>query len=66
MPDNKTNNPDKAAGRQHGMQGIDKAPGEESSEDNVQFQPATQKGKKVDADPTKSQDRPIKQGKPLL
>jgi hypothetical protein len=49
------------ANRNHGMQGIDKAPGEEPSEDNVQFQAETQKGKKVDADVTQESDRPIDQ-----
>jgi hypothetical protein len=43
----------------HGAQGIDKAPGEEPSEDNIQFTSQSQKGKKVDADLTKEQDRPL-------
>lgn len=51
--------PDEAAGRTHGMQGIDKAPGAEPSEDNVQFQQQTQKGKKVDADLEREEDRPL-------
>jgi hypothetical protein len=43
----------------HGPQGIDKAPGEEGSQDNVQFTQQSQKGKKVDADPEKEEDRPL-------
>ena len=46
-------------GRQHGPQGIDKAPGEEPSQDNVQFTQQTQKGKKVDRDPSQEQDEPL-------
>lgn len=45
----------------HGPQGVDKAPGEETSEDNVQFVQQTQKGKKVDGDPSKESDQPIEQ-----
>ncbi len=45
----------------HGPQGVDKAPGEEPSQDNVQFEQQTQKGKKVDADPSKENDKPIDQ-----
>ena len=44
-----------------GPQGIDKPPGEETSQDNVQFTQETQKGKKVDADVTQESDRPIDQ-----
>jgi hypothetical protein len=47
------------AGRSHGQQGVDKAPGEETSEDNVQFTMESQKGKKVDADLEQSKDRPL-------
>ena len=50
---------DEYAGRQHGPQGIDKAPGEEPSQDNVQFTQQTQKGKKVDRDPSQEQDEPL-------
>ena len=46
-------------GRQHGPQGIDKAPGEEPSQDNVQFTQETQKGKKVDRDPSDEKDEPL-------
>lgn len=49
------------ANHSHGPQGIDKAPGEEASEDNVQFKEETQKGKKVDADPTQASDKPAEQ-----
>jgi hypothetical protein len=45
----------------HGMQGIDKAPGEESSNDQVQFTQETQKGKKVDADPSENEGKPAGQ-----
>lgn len=61
-----SNNPDERADRTHGMQGIDKAPGEEPSQDNVQFQQETQKAKKVDADVTMEQDRPAQQNDPNL
>ena len=44
-----------------GPQGIDKPPGEETSQDNVQFIQESQKGKKVDADLTQDTDRPIEQ-----
>ena len=50
---------DEHTGRQHGPQGIDKAPGEETSQDNVQFTQQTQKGKKVDRDPAQEQDEPL-------
>jgi hypothetical protein len=43
----------------HGPQGIDKAPGEEPSQDNVQFVQESQKGKKVDADLAQETDRPL-------
>jgi hypothetical protein len=45
----------------HGPQGIDKAPGEETSQDNVNFVSETQKGKKVDADLTNKNERPGEQ-----
>jgi hypothetical protein len=53
------------AGKGHGMQGVDKAPGEEPNQDNVQFQQETQKGKKVDADVEMESDRPIEQSDSL-
>jgi hypothetical protein len=43
----------------HGPQGIDKAPGEEPSQDNVQFSQEAFKGKKVDRDPTNPQEEPL-------
>lgn len=49
------------AGKTHGPQGIDKAPGEEPSGDNVQFSQEALKGKKVDADPEQESDRPASQ-----
>jgi hypothetical protein len=58
--DNKLNNPSDMTNKGHGPQGIDKAPGEEPSQDieNVVYQ--TQKGKnKIDGDPTKESDQPI-------
>ncbi len=48
-----------AANKGHGPQGIDKAPGEEPSQDNVQFTQQSQKGKKVDRDPAQEQDEPL-------
>lgn len=50
---------DKMANKGRGMQGIDKAPGEEPSQTNEQFTVQTQKGKKVDADPSKESDKPL-------
>jgi len=43
----------------HGGQGIDKAPGEEPSQDNVQFKQEALTGKKVDRDPSQEQDEPL-------
>ena len=48
-------------GKTHGPQGIDKAPGEEPSGDNVQYKEETQKGKKVDADLENDNERPGEQ-----
>ncbi len=46
----------------HGPQGVDKAPGEETSANPDQFLQETQKGKnKVDGDPSKESDQPIDQ-----
>jgi hypothetical protein len=56
---NNQHEPSDAANRGHGPQGIDKAPGEEPSADNVQFEQQSQKGKKVDADLTQEQDKPL-------
>ena len=47
-------------GKSHGPQGVDKAPAEEVSEDNVDIRQQTQKGKKVDADPSKESDKPTR------
>ncbi len=47
--------------RGKGPQGVDKAPGEETSEENIQFTQQTQKGKKVDGDPSKESDQPSEQ-----
>ena len=54
-------NPSDAANRGHGPQGVDKAPGEEPSQDQVPFTQESQKGKKVDADPTQESDQPASQ-----
>lgn len=48
-------------GKGEGPQGVDKAPGEEVSRNETQFTQETQKGKKVDADPTKESDKPVDQ-----
>lgn len=49
------------AGKSHGPQGVDKAPGEEPNSDNVQFSQEAFKGKKVDGDPEQESDRPAGQ-----
>jgi hypothetical protein len=54
-------NEDNLTGKGKGMQGIDKAPGEEPSQDVEQVTWETQKGKKVDADPEKESDKPVDQ-----
>ena len=51
----------KHAGAGQGRQGVDKAPGEETPSENVQFETEAFKGKKVDADPSKEEDRPADQ-----
>ncbi|MDB5197839.1 MAG: hypothetical protein JWP88_2210 [Flaviaesturariibacter sp.] len=51
--------PNQLDNRGRGPQGIDKAPGEEPSQDNVQFTQQSQKGKKVDADLEQEEDRPL-------
>ena len=48
-------------GRTHGQQGVDKAPGEEPSEDTVPFEQLSQKGKKIDGDPSLESDQPTDQ-----
>jgi len=47
--------------RSTGPQGVDKAPGEETPDDTVEFAQDTQKGKKVDADLTQESDQPADQ-----
>ena len=66
MQRRKDNEPQSQQGRPNsletpnrGQQGVDKAPGEETNEDNVQFTQETQKGKKVDRDPSQPQDEPL-------
>jgi len=52
--------PDDLTGKGHGRQGIDKAPGEETSQDEKNVVADTQKGKnKVDGDPSKPTDQQI-------
>jgi hypothetical protein len=59
----RTNNdrtPADATSPGRGKQGVDKAPGKETSITNEQFVPQTQKGKnKVDGDPNKESDQPL-------
>lgn len=42
-----------------GPDGVDKAPGEETTQENVQFVQETQKGKKVDRDPSEEEEEPL-------
>jgi hypothetical protein len=57
---NRNNLRDEKTGRDYGMQGIDKAPGEETSQHDDKIVADTQKGKgKVDGDPSKESDQPI-------
>jgi hypothetical protein len=58
---NRTGHSDELVGRGKGQQGVDKAPGEEPSQDTEHVTMDTQKGKKVDADPSQESDRPINQ-----
>ena len=60
---NGLNNPGNMAGPHRDRQGVDKAPGEEESEGEVENVVAdTQKGKnKVDGDPSQESDKPIQQ-----
>ena len=55
------NNANEAANKSHGAQGIDKAPGEETPQDEVEFSKEAFKGKKVDADPSKESGQPASQ-----
>jgi len=64
MPDRNSstdrNPPEEMANKGRGMQGIDKAPGEETAQATEQFIAQTQKGKnKVDGDPSKESDQPL-------
>ena len=55
---------DDATSRNHGAQGIDKAPGEEPAQDIENVAQETQKGKnKVDGDPSQESDQPIDQSR---
>jgi hypothetical protein len=45
----------------HGLQGVDKFPGEETSQDKDEFTQESQKGKGVDADVDKESDKTAKQ-----
>jgi hypothetical protein len=59
---NKTHStPNKLDTPGRGPDGVDKAPGEETSRDNINFVAESQKGKKVDGDPSKLSDQPDKQ-----
>ena len=61
---NQQNNRNDLTSKGHGMQGIDKAPGEETAEDFKNVAQETQKGKnKVDGDPSKESDQPIDQSR---
>ena len=54
------NRPADMANKGRGMQGIDKAPGEETAQSAEQFISETQKGKnKVDGDLSMESDRPL-------
>ncbi len=54
------NEGEKMSGKSHGAQGVDKAPGEETSGDTENVVVQTQKGKnKVDGDPSQESDQPI-------
>lgn len=60
MQDRNDQNEKPYTGTNQGMQGIDKAPGEEPSQGTDQFIAETQKGKnKVDGDPSKESDKPL-------
>lgn len=59
--DNSSHQENRHAGKNEGAQGIDKAPGEETPTEEVQFSQEAFKGKKVDADPTQENERPADQ-----
>ena len=51
---------DALTGKGRGMQGIDKAPGEEPAQSTGQFIEQTQRGRnKNDGDPTRESDKPL-------
>lgn len=52
---------DQVSNKGKGMQGIDKAPGEEPAQGTENPVPETQKGKKVDGDPSQESDQPLSQ-----
>lgn len=53
-------NSEEFANKNHGPQGVDKPPGEETAHDTENVVVQTQKGKnKVDGDPSKQSDQPI-------
>ena len=59
---NKNSSPEYMPDKGKGMQGIDKAPGEEPARDTINVTRDAQKGKtKVDGDPSKESDRSIEQ-----
>ncbi len=58
---NRSSTSDNMSGKGRGPQGIDKAPGEETSQSAQPISQETQKGKKVDADPSQENDRPANQ-----
>ncbi|MBA2744910.1 MAG: hypothetical protein H0U44_01675 [Flavisolibacter sp.] len=59
MLDTHKNNEPRKEDKGSGMQGIDKAPGEETASSTEQFISQSQKGKKVDADLSDPSDQPI-------
>jgi hypothetical protein len=61
---NKNERLDDMTGKGLGRQGVDKAPGEEPTQDTTNFIAETQRGKnKVDGDPSKESDQPIQQSR---
>jgi len=62
--DQNNNHGEMNTGKGVGMQGIDKAPGEEPAQSTENVSWETQKGKnKVDGDPSRESDQPIEQEK---
>lgn len=59
--ENKEAQEDNVTDKGNGPQGVDKAPGEEPSTDTDHLTDNSQKGKKVDADPTEEAGQPIKE-----